>query len=164
MQTSNIIWRIDDRLIHGQVIIGWCGQLPIKTLIVCDDEIAKMDWERDLLLLAAPPTIPTKILTSQDTIKELPKWIENNKIVMVLLKSPFELEKLVKAGLKIEKVNVGGIHFREDRKEFLPYLFLSPEEIRVFKNLINQGIYFECRDLPNSPSYDLKKILKKKNG
>ncbi len=162
MPIPNIIWRIDDRLIHGQVIVGWCGQLPIKLLIVCDDEISSKEWEKNLLMMAAPPELSTEVLSTAETAANLENWISQDLIVMVLIKSPEELLKLIDLGVEFQKVNIGGIHFQENRKEFLSYLYLSPKEVELFQQMIAKGIKFECQDLPNSPSHDLKKILEKK--
>lgn len=159
MVNPNIIWRIDDRLIHGQVIIGWCGQLPIKVLLVTDDEIAETEWEKNLLLMAAPDNLTTKVLSTQQTIEEVREYTNINFWVLILMKSPFVLKKLIHLGLEIRKVNVGGLHFREDRREYLPYIYLSEEELEIFKALMDKDISFECRDLPNSTAYDLKKVI-----
>ena len=161
MSNSSVIWRIDDRLIHGQVIIGWCSQLPIKKLIVCDDDIANNEWEKNLLLMAAPPDIDSKIYTTSEISKLANEWINEKILVLVLLKSPFVLKKLIEMGVEIETVNVGGIHYRQDRKEYLSYLFLSEEEIDIFLGLINQGIKFICQDLPTSSKINLEKLISK---
>jgi mannose/fructose/N-acetylgalactosamine-specific phosphotransferase system component IIB len=163
LKVSNIIWRIDDRLIHGQVIIGWCDQLSLDILAVCDDEIATLEWEKNLLLMAAPPNLTTHILTTPETVEKAKIWKHDKNKVLVLLKSPAHLEKLISAGAEINKVNIGGIHYRPDRKEYLPYVFLSEEEIKTFSRLMENDIQFECRDLPNSAAHDLKKLLRKKN-
>ena len=162
MQNSGIIWRMDDRLIHGQVIIGWCGQLPVERLIVCDNEIASTEWERNLLLMAAPANLRAEICSVEQTANSVHLWKSSKKITLILLKSPQILQALLEEGISIEKVNIGGIHYREDRQEFLPYLFLSREEIEIFSQLIKTGIYFECQDLPTSNSYDLEKLIEKK--
>jgi mannose/fructose/N-acetylgalactosamine-specific phosphotransferase system component IIB len=162
VEKSKIIWRIDDRLIHGQIIIGWCGQLPIENLVVCDDKISQTEWEKNLLLLAAPPNLQTGILSTIQTRDRYESWNTNKKMTLVLLKSPHVLKKLYKRGVKIEKVNVGGIHYQEGRREYLSYVYLSDAEITIFKELMNKGIQFECRDLPNSTTYNLKKIIEKK--
>ena len=161
MSNSSVIWRIDDRLIHGQVIIGWCSQLPIKKLIVCDDDIANNEWEKNLLLMAAPPDIDSKIFTTSEISKLANEWINGKILVIVLLKSPFVLKKLIEMGVEIETVNVGGIHYRQDRKEYLSYLFLSEEEIDIFLGLIKQGIKFICQDLPTSSKINLEKLISK---
>jgi mannose/fructose/N-acetylgalactosamine-specific phosphotransferase system component IIB len=159
---ENPIWRIDDRLIHGQIIIGWCGQLPIKKLIVLDDEIAAREWEKNLMLMAAPPGLPTQILSVPDILSSIENITGDKKLTLILMKSPEMIKTLREAGLSFNKVNIGGIHFREDRKEFLPYVYLSENEIALFRELMDQGINFQCQDLPSSPVYDLKKIIQKK--
>jgi mannose/fructose/N-acetylgalactosamine-specific phosphotransferase system component IIB len=163
LKLPKILWRIDDRLIHGQVIIGWCGQLPISEMVVCDDDIASVEWEKNLLLMAAPPDIPTEILTVKETVNKIPTWNENKKSVLILIKSPVELEKLIQTGAEINSVNIGGIHFKPDRKEYLPYVYLSNFEVELFNKLSQKDIKFECKDLPNSPPHNLKKLIRKKN-
>jgi mannose/fructose/N-acetylgalactosamine-specific phosphotransferase system component IIB len=159
---SEILWRIDDRLIHGQIIIGWCGQLPIGRLVVCDDEIARTSWEKNLMLMAAPSNLPTDIHTVTETAGLAEQWSASPKVTLVLVKSPTIIGQLLEEGVKIKKVNVGGIHYREDRKEYLPYLYLSDSEIDIFKDLMIRGISFECQDVPTAHTYDLAKLLKKK--
>jgi PTS system mannose-specific IIB component len=162
VQKTGIIWRIDDRLIHGQIIIGWCGKLPITLMLVCDDEIASNEFETKLLLTAAPPNIKTEILTLKETVSKAKNLEIERKLILVLIKSPHTLKALLDKGVQINKVNVGGIHFQNGRKEYLPYIYLTTDEIHLFSEMIDQGIYFECQDLPNSPSYDLKKMIGKK--
>jgi len=162
VQHSGIIWRIDDRLIHGQVIIGWCGQLPVQRLIVCDNEIASSEWERNLLLMAAPVNLPAEVCSVEQTANSVHLWQSSKKITLILLKSPDLVKALLARGVSFEKVNIGGIHYREDRQEYLSYLFLSSEEVEIFRELIKTGIYFECQDLPTSSSYNLEKLIEKK--
>ncbi|MBN2365137.1 MAG: PTS sugar transporter subunit IIB [Calditrichaeota bacterium] len=162
MSSGQLIWRIDDRLIHGQVIIGWVGQLPIKRLIVSDDEIARTTWEKNLLLMASPPGLPTEILSIAETANHYTKWETSQKITMILMRSVACLKKLVDAGVRIGEVNIGGIHYREDRKEFLSYLYLSEEEIKTLKDLMQKGISFKCQDVPSASTHNLEKLLYKR--
>jgi mannose/fructose/N-acetylgalactosamine-specific phosphotransferase system component IIB len=162
VKKTSIIWRIDDRLIHGQVIIGWCGQLPIDSLYVCDNEIAANDWEKKLLMTAAPSNIKVEVLSVFEIGKQYEDWISNKNLSMVLLKSPEILSNLIENNIKINRVNMGGMHFQKGRKEYLPYIFLSEIEIKILTRLMDTGIVFECQDLPTSPIHDLRKIIKSK--
>lgn len=161
MQKQNIIWRIDDRLIHGQVIVGWCGQLPIKKLVVIDDFIASHDWEKELMLMAAPPHLSTEILSTMEILQKIDSWKTGKELILILFKSPVTVKILNQEGIHFNKVNLGGIHYREDRKEILSYIYLSSEEIRLVEELMREGITFECQDLPTSTAYDLQKLIKK---
>ncbi len=162
MSESTIIWRIDDRLIHGQIIVGWSHQLPIKKILVCDDQIAASEWEKQLLLMAAPPQLPAICLSAQETVRQLPDLVPANGDLLVLMKYPSVLNELMNRGVQISEVNVGGIHFQEGREQYLSYLYLSDEDISIFRSLWERGVHFECKDLPNSQGYDLRKIVEKR--
>ena len=59
--------RIDDRLIHGQVVIGWVTHLNTKEIILCDDSVAENEWEKELYLSCVPKNIKAKTYTSSGT-------------------------------------------------------------------------------------------------
>lgn len=161
MSKPSIILRIDDRLIHGQVLIGWGTRYPIKHFIVGDDEIAESDWEKNLLLMAVPPEFDARVYTIDQSRAYIEENLNSSELSMVLVSSPFQIEQMAEKGLPLRQINVGGIHFKEGRKEFLPYLFLNEKEVAAFKNLISKGYSFECQDVPSGMKYDLEKILQK---
>lgn len=163
MSEAKTIWRVDDRLIHGQVVVGWCSQLPIKKLMVCDNEIATTDWEKELLLMAAPPDLPTDILTTDEIAAKKDEFVNPESLQMVLVKSPFIIEELLNKSVSIEKINIGGLHFSENRKEYLSYVFLTDEEAECLQRLSRQGVVIECQDLPGAAVVNLTKLLDQKH-
>ena len=162
MKYPSIIIRIDDRLIHGQILVGWCGHLHIKKFVISDDEIANNEWKKNFITLNAESDSDIEVLTAENTCQYITENINNEKITMILVRSPHQIKKMADIGLPLKIINVGGIHYREGRNEYLLYLFLDDEEVRLFKDLIKQGFVFECQDLPTNPKYNLEKILDKK--
>lgn len=161
MSTSSIIFRIDDRLIHGQVLVGWASYYPVKHIIVGNNEISQNKWEKDLLIMMGSSNIDIKVLNLEETTAYINTHFEDKEMSMVLISALEDIEKMAKYGLKLKKINVGGIHYSEGRKEYLPYLFLSDQEVDTFKSLLNKGFQFQCLDIPTSTSYDLATILEK---
>jgi mannose/fructose/N-acetylgalactosamine-specific phosphotransferase system component IIB len=49
------LYRIDDRLIHGQVIVGWGQPMGLGFLVLVDDEVARSEWEQELYRMGVPP-------------------------------------------------------------------------------------------------------------
>ena len=49
------LYRIDDRLIHGQVVVGWGQPLSLRFIVLVDDEVASSDWEQELYRMGVPP-------------------------------------------------------------------------------------------------------------
>ena len=159
MSHPSLILRIDDRLIHGQVIVGWGSRYPIHTFVVVDDEIAEQEWERNLITMAVPPDKTVEILNTEQGVHYIQQHLTAKPVIMVLISSPFQLQAMANRGLHPMAINVGGLHFKEGRKQFLNYLFLSPKEVSAFQQLIDQGFTFYCQDVPNNPRIDLKKVL-----
>lgn len=151
--------RIDDRLIHGQVVIGWAGHLKTKQIILCEDSVAKNDWEKELYLSIVPKNIKAKIMT----IVELAEYLKDShldlKKTIILVNSPRVIEKLIQLGAPINKVNVGGIHFKDGRRKILNYLYLNEDEIDSFKRCIEMGVEFDCQDIPLCKRTPLRKLI-----
>lgn len=151
--------RIDDRLIHGQVVIGWAGHLNTKQIILCEDSVAQNDWEKELYLSIVPEHIKAKIMTTE----QLAEYLKNSPIdlnkTIILVNSPKVIEHLIQLGAPIDNVNVGGVHFKEGRKKLLNYLYLNEDEIASFKRCIDQGVEFNCQDIPMCKRTPLGKLI-----
>lgn len=152
------LFRIDDRLIHGQVVLGWANALNSKAILLCDDSVSENQWEKELYLSCVPDTLKTEILDINDTVKLL-KSDEDLSKTIVLVNGPQIIEKLLEKGLDLKKINVGGIHFRDGRKSFLPYLYLDGEEVKSFLRCMEKGVVFECLDVPTGNKVNLKNLL-----
>lgn len=151
--------RIDDRLIHGQVILGWAQHLKTKRIILCDDVIASSDWEKELYLSMVPPDIEGLILNVEQLVEYIRKHGTDLSQTILLVNSPKTIERIIDSGIPLERVNVGGIHFRPGRKKLLNYLYLDDEEVQAFKRCIEKGVRFECQDVPVYKSSSLEKLL-----
>ena len=151
--------RIDDRLIHGQVVIGWAGHLKTKQIILCEDSVAKNDWEKELYLSIVPEHIKANIMTTAELAEYLKDSHLDLKKTIILVNSPSVIEKLIQLGAPINKVNVGGIHFKDGRRKILNYLYLDDDEIASFKRCINKGVEFDCQDIPLCKRTPLGKLI-----
>lgn len=151
--------RIDDRLIHGQVVIGWAGHLKTKQIILCEDSVAKNDWEKELYLSIVPENIKAKIMTTAELAEYLKDSHLDLKKTIILVNSPRVIEKLIQLGAPINKVNVGGIHFKDGRRKILNYLYLNEDEIDSFKRCIDKGVEFDCQDIPLCKRTPLRKLI-----
>lgn len=153
------LFRIDDRLIHGQVVLGWAKYLQSKQVILCDDDVAGNDWEVELYLSCVPADLKAQILDVSTTSKLLRNGLPDADKTILLIKSPEILCCLIDKGYLPAHVNLGGLHFGENRKKYLSYVFLSDEEIARFRECIERGIDIYCQDVPNAHKYYLSELL-----
>jgi PTS system mannose-specific IIB component len=155
------IVRIDDRLIHGQVVVGWGSFLNPELIIVCNDEIAGSDMEKELYSSTIPNEIEILFLTIEQTTQLLKKDDLNEKKYILLIESPFDALRLLELGANLNSINIGGLHFKNEAVQFLTYVYLNKDEISCFRKIMDRGVELECRDLPQSKKVLLKKLFNK---
>ena len=153
------LFRIDDRLIHGQVVLGWAKYLYSKHVVLCDDEIAENEWESELYLSCVPADIDAKIINIKEAVRLFNNGLPEPDKTIVLVKSPAVLLNLIDDGYLPEKVNIGGIHYGESRTKYLPYVFLSEQDIADLQTCAKKGVNLYCQDVPNAKVYKLTDLL-----
>lgn len=153
------LFRIDDRLIHGQVVIGWGRPLGIELIVLVDDQVAASDWEQDLYRMAVSPEIEVRFVTVADAASQMSDWQSNGKRGLVLtgdLETMAALHALNPEAVR--PINLGGIHHRPGRRERLPYLYLTDQELRTLHALEAGGAVITAQDLPTTPPVALKAL------
>ena len=146
-----VLCRVDDRLIHGQVVVGWGQPLGIQRIVLADDEVAKSAWEQDLYRMAVPSGLEVVFATVAVAGALLRSWESDTRRTAVLLGSIEAAAQLFHAAPGVvRKINLGGIHHRPGRVERLPYVYLSPEEYRLLTELAAEGAEIAGQDLPTA--------------
>jgi mannose/fructose/N-acetylgalactosamine-specific phosphotransferase system component IIB len=158
---SIVLFRVDERLIHGQVVVGWGAQLRPNRIIVVDDALADSVWEQELYTLGLPEELETHFETVRHARAQLPAWRTDSTRAFVLTRDVATMRRLAEGGLlRGEEVNLGGIHHSAGRRSVLPYLYLSADEADQLNALAEQGVLVSARDVPNSRKVDLSDLLK----
>ena len=158
---SIVLFRVDERLIHGQVVVGWGAQLAADRIIVVDDALAESSWEQELYTLGLPDELETRFETVAGARAQLPAWRHESVRSIVLTRDIANMFRLAEAGvLRGEEVNIGGVHHAAGRKSVLPYVSLSQEEARQLKALAELGTEVNARDLPSSRKVPLADLIK----
>jgi len=153
------LFRIDDRLIHGQVVIGWAKPLQSKYLLLCDDDIAGSSWEKELYLSCVTDDLKALVFNVSETCNYILN--NNNEIdkTIILVKSPKIVLQLIDNGYKPNTINIGGLHFMGERKEYLPYVYMDQAEVKDLSDLENQNISIFCQDIPTGKKYLFKDLI-----
>jgi mannose/fructose/N-acetylgalactosamine-specific phosphotransferase system component IIB len=153
---SIVLCRIDDRLLHGQVVIGWGRPLGIELIILVDDQVATSEWEQELYRMAVSSDIEVRFLTVAQAAAQMTGWQSNGKRGMVLTGDLETMAALRAASPEvIQRINLGGIHHRPGRRERLPFLYLTDQELRALLELEAGGANITAQDLPTTPPVSL---------
>ncbi len=150
--------RVDDRLIHGQVVVGWTQALGIQQILVADDATAANPVQRDLLLLAVPGGVTADVLPIADAAAVV-RASQSHVPTIVLVKGPRELLALYRAGLPMDVVNVGNVHTAAGRRRLTKEVHATDEEIAIWRELASAGVRLEAQWLPGQARTDLGKLV-----
>ncbi len=145
-----LLLRIDDRLIHAQVVIGWGTALQPDRIVVADDRVAGSELERSLYMAAPPPEIKVSILSIEETVKQLAGGVFDKEKIFLLVSHPESILRLMDLGLEVDAVNVGGLHYAEGKEKVLDDVYLDAAERNALRELVKRGITLEARSLPDS--------------
>jgi PTS system mannose-specific IIB component/fructoselysine and glucoselysine-specific PTS system IIB component len=152
------LYRIDDRLIHGQVVFGWGQPLDVAFILLVDDEVAASEWEQELYRMGVPPEMDVHFLSVDDAIAQLPRYEEDPRHGILLTGDIETMRRLVDGG-GISTVNLGGIHHRAGRTQRLRYVFLSTDEENALRELATRGINVSAQDVPAARPIPLEDLL-----
>ncbi|RLC47305.1 MAG: hypothetical protein DRH70_03655 [Candidatus Coatesbacteria bacterium] len=160
-QLSIELVRLDDRLIHGQVVAGWVKVLSCTKIVVVDDEVASDPFEENLMRMAVPEGIDVEIFAAADCNGLYQQLDRSPQKTILLFASVADILQLFSQGkLPLSKLNIGGVAFAEGREQLTESLFLSEEEIAMLAKIANAGVYVEVRPTPFDKAIDFHELLK----
>ena len=140
-----VLTRIDDRLIHGQVVTAWIRRYPINRILIVDDELSKNRLMERIYRAAAPVGTEVLIKPVQEAAAFLREDGERGENILILVKVPQVIEALLAAG--------------KGRKTFIKNVSASREEIECMRRISERGIELSYQLVPDEKETDLKKLL-----
>jgi mannose/fructose/N-acetylgalactosamine-specific phosphotransferase system component IIB len=142
------LFRIDDRLVHGQVVEAWVPHLKTDEIVVVSDEIAADEVRRAIMRFCTPEGVALKILPISDAFVYL-NGVLGAGSILVLLPGLKEAADLISKGLKMSSLNIGGMHYSTGKNVSIgKAIFLSTEDCGYLKFISGAGVELEGRGVP----------------
>ncbi|GHH98628.1 PTS system mannose/fructose/N-acetylgalactosamine-transporter subunit IIB [Neobacillus kokaensis] len=160
---SVTLMRIDDRLIHGQIVTAWLADSRAAAILVADDIAANDPTQKMLLQLTTPQHVKLYV----ETIDEASKLLNSNTItesIFLIVRNPKTANQLFETGFKMDVINVGNISNSKSvtgRKRLLPYLYLEKEDVENLKQIAEKGIKLDVRSVPSDRTIDGVELITK---
>ncbi len=155
-----LLCRVDDRLIHGQVVVGWGARLGLDYIAVVDDGLSNSGWEQDLFRAGLPAKVEAGFARVADAAQRFPEWQAGESRCFVLTRDLATMRRLAESGLLDGlEINLGGLHHAPGRRRVLPYLFLSDEDREELRRLRRTGVPVNAQDVPTARKIGLDEIL-----
>ena len=159
---GNNYFRVDDRLIHGQILARWAGYLEVDNIIAIDDKTAKNPMLKSIMTMAVPKNFKPFICTMEEgkaVIEELEKTDDNN---LIIVRFPYLLTELCTEDVKVDAVNIGNVSRKKGITfEVASNIFLSESDFAAIEQLHQRGIAVSFKVVPDSANMLWEEVRKK---
>lgn len=153
--------RMDNRLIHGQILVSWNSAFKIEHIIVTNDVVAKDPLQVTLLKAVAPLTAKVSVLSIKDCVAYCNSPDAEKENIFIIAKFPEDGLALVQEGLKMPVLNLGNQAFVRNSKKISNTVFLTESGVKALKTLHESGIRITCRMMPSDADSDYWSTVQK---
>jgi len=147
--------RIDDRLIHGQIVTMWSKECSCNRILVVNDEVYNDTIRKTLLIQIAPPGIKAHVLSIEKALEAYNNPNYKDFKALLLVTNPSDVLKLLEGGIDLKAINIGGMSFKEGKKQITSSVYVDEKDIEAFKKLHEKGIELELRRVSTDIKVDM---------
>lgn len=158
-----IVIRVDDRLIHGQILYGWIQGWPADQVWLVNDRIAKDPVEGELYQQLLSGVSKGGILTINAAIAQFAGMVPVRERILLVLETCEDLARLYQGGLHPAEAHLGNLAEKQDSRRVTPDVALCPGELNALHEIQRQGCTITIRDLPSSEGIPVDKALEEKD-
>lgn len=148
-----VLYRIDERLIHGQVMVAWIGHAGANSVVIVDEESFKDPFMQQVFQLAAPKNIKL-FVTDTGGLKGLLGAADSYKAI-VLFKGPLSAAQALE-GIPPGSLIVGNVSGNPQRAKYTRYAYLSEDEKEKLRFLQKSGWKVYTQLLPDESKSEFK--------
>lgn len=154
-----VLSRIDDRLIHGQVVEGWVNFLKATCIIVADDRVASNPFQRTIMELSVPQGLKAVIGRVEEICDLVRTAALNADRIILLFSNPADVLRAINSGLDCRVLNIGGMHYVPGKRKLMDVLAVDDADLAALKELAAKNIKIAVQTVPNQRPMPLEKIF-----
>lgn len=139
--------RVDDRLVHGQVTVGWVPHVRATVLVVANDRIAA-DPLLTGILRASVAGVRVEVLAVAEAARRGGAGGWGAETALVLFESLQDARRALEAGLPLARLNLGGLRHEDGRVCLCDGVTLDTDDCAILRELCGRGVEIDVRLMP----------------
>lgn len=153
--------RLDFRLIHGQVIAKWFGQIMGNEIVIIDDDLSQDSFMASIYEMSAPVDSKVHVYSVEDAVKKVEDGTFASGKVLVLFKNVDQVFKAVEKGFKIDELQIGGLGSAPGRINVYGPITLDDHDASLLKKIADRGTNIYLQQVPEEAKMTFSKVLEK---
>ncbi len=145
-----LLYRIDDRLVHGQVVVGWGRVLKADAIVVASDRAAGDELAKTMMEMGAPANVKVEVLPVSEAAAKIRDGFYDDRATIVLFETPGDVLRLVDAGVVMKKLNVGGMHFCDGKRLLMEAVSVDATDCRSLREIDRRGVDVYVQMVPQA--------------
>lgn len=156
-----VLARVDDRLIHGEVVTAWTPNSKANKIIIIDDEVAKDQFNVRVVKALAPAGTKVIVYNVEKAAEKLMVPGAVGERLLLLAKTPTTYARLIRAGVPLKEINLGGAGIRGERQPFINNVALNPQEVLDCEEMQKAGVRVYYQLVPEQGVIEIDDAVKK---
>lgn len=155
-------FRIDDRLVHGQIMHAWLKESGADTILVADDAVAGDTTQQLFLKLVVPQSVRLFMKSIKDAAQAIKDGVNSN--VILLVRDPQSALTLLNEGVELNEINLGNISnsaSESPRKRLLKNIFANQNDVDCLREIAKKGVNVTIRLLPTDAPINALELIEK---
>jgi mannose/fructose/N-acetylgalactosamine-specific phosphotransferase system component IIB len=157
--TQIALFRVDDRLIHGQVVVKWLRHLRCDDIWIVDDDLWEDDFMQQVLRLAAPPGVRVHVVPVREASRLLPPSRSDGLTALLLVRSPQTALELLDQGLQFSELNVGGLAGGPQTTRLYKSVSATAEQVVALQVMQKRGVRVYFQMVPEERPVEMTEVL-----
>lgn len=154
------LFRIDERLVHGQIVTAWLGHTKANEIIVIDDKTANDGLMSSIIKMAVPPSVSVRIITIAQAFDVL-EAIDLEDRAMIIVKTPETARKVLEGNKEmILAINMGNSGMAHQRIKITDNVYLNEAGIQELKRITELGCKVYFQTIPGAKRHEWEDLLK----
>jgi len=154
-----VLVRVDDRLIHGQILESWIPFIKAQCVVVANDALAGDQFQRAILSMAIPDRIKIRIVPVEETRGLTGDPELSGLSTLVIVASLLDAYRLWKSGVDYGRLNIGNMKGLETSRQISYSVWVSNEDERFIREMTGQGLVVNLQSVPREREIDIATII-----
>ncbi|MDR1721370.1 MAG: PTS sugar transporter subunit IIB [Endomicrobium sp.] len=156
-----ILVRIDDRLMHGQIVEGWLKIIDVDVVLIASDAVAQDETQKILMAMTVPNNVKLVIKNLDEAANVIISGRYNEEKIMVLTISPSDVLYMLDNGADFKSVNVGGMHFTNGKRQLLYNIYVDDLDLENLYKIHRKGIEIDGRVFPRDEKTNIMRLIER---
>ena len=155
--------RIDDRLVHGEVVALWVSNLGVNTIVIADDEYASNTINAMTANLVKTKHVNLYLKTISEALDYINDASHEKEKIFVVCANAQNALALVKGCKNITEVNVGAMRHAPGKKQINLKVFADEQDIKDLSEIAESGCEIFQQTKPEQKRVSLHEMINKFN-